>query len=124
MDEQEIKINRVLKDFAEKLPKFPDGRIDYSHSNEAPVLNCFVKFRDKILLLKRSDKVRVYQRKWNAVTGYLDKQEPIRNKVLEELREETGILQKDILQIRIGSPYEFFDFDVQKTGLSTRSLLN
>ncbi len=55
-----IVLEKILQEFSEKLPKFPDGRIDYSGSDKAPVLTCFVKFGDKILLLKRSDKVRTY----------------------------------------------------------------
>ncbi len=117
MDKKEIKINQVLKEFTAKLPKFSDGRIDYSHSDKAPVLTCFVKFQDKILLLKRSNKVRVYQKKWNTVAGYLDEPKPIRQKALEELKEELGILQKDIMQIKLGVPYKFFDNDVKKIWL-------
>ena len=113
--DKEIKIKDVLKEFEEKLPKFSDGRIDYSHSDKAPVLTCFVRFRDKILLLKRSSKVRAYQGKWNTVAGYLDESKPIREKVFDELKEELGILQKDILRIKVGLPYEFFDSDISKT---------
>ena len=34
----------IIKEFSKKLPKFKDGRIDYSKSNEAPVL---VELKDK-----------------------------------------------------------------------------
>ena len=47
-------IDLILKEF-DRLPKFPDGRIDYSNSDKAPVLTCFVRFEDEILLLKRSE---------------------------------------------------------------------
>ena len=59
MNQREEKILAIIKEFANKLPKFPDGRIDYSSSDIAPVITVFVKHKDKILLLKRSDKVRV-----------------------------------------------------------------
>lgn len=110
----EIVYEGVLREFAEKLPKFSDGRIDYSNSNRAPVLTCFVKYADKILLLKRSDKVRVYQGLWNSVAGYLDEFRPLEEKAQEELREELGIAAEIIKQTKLGQPYELFDGSVGK----------
>jgi 8-oxo-dGTP pyrophosphatase MutT (NUDIX family) len=111
----EIIFEDVLREFAEKLPKFSDGRIDYSDSNKAPVLNCFVKYKDKILLLKRSDEVRVYQGLWNSVAGYLDEVGPLEEKVLEELREELGITPDLIKKTALGPPYELTDNKIRKT---------
>jgi 8-oxo-dGTP pyrophosphatase MutT (NUDIX family) len=110
----EIVFEKVLREFSEKLPKFSDGRIDYSDSDKAPVLTCFVKYEDKILLLKRSDKVRVYQGLWNSVAGYLDEFRPLEEKVLEELREELNITPDLIKQTKLGQPYELIDNKVQK----------
>lgn len=111
----EKNILSLLKKFSNELPKFEDGSIDYSNSNEAPVITVFVKYQDKILLLKRSDKVRTYRRKWNTVAGYLDEVKPIKEKVLEELREETKISEKDILNIKYGDPYKLKDKKIKKT---------
>ena len=99
----------------EKLPRFKDGRINYSNSNKAPVLMCFVKYKDEILILKRSDKVRVYKNKWNGVGGYLDDDKTVKEKALEEINEELGINKKDVLNIKTGEPYELNDKDVKKT---------
>jgi len=110
----EIIFEKVLREFSEKLPKFPDGRIDYSHSNKAPVLTCFVKYEDKILLLKRSDKVRVYQGLWNSVAGYLDEFRPLEEKALEEIREELGLTADIIKQTKLGQPYELVDDKAKK----------
>ena len=120
MDEQEQKILETIKEFSKKLPKFPDGRIDYSNSNIAPVISVFVKHEDRILLLKRSNKVRVYQDIWSAIAGYLDELKPITQKVLEEIQEELGIktAEDNILSIKIGRPYEFEDNRIQKTWIS------
>ncbi|MEA1926086.1 MAG: NUDIX domain-containing protein [Patescibacteria group bacterium] len=109
------KIEDVLREFSEKLPKFSDGRIDYSSSDKAPVLTCFVKYQDKILLLKRSDKVRVYKGLWNTVAGYIDELCPVENKALAELEEELGITEDIIGQVRRGTSYEFHDKDARKT---------
>ena len=104
-----------LKEFSKKLPKFQDGRIDYRGSDRAPVITAFVKCEDKILLLKRSDRVNDYPRKWNAVTGFMDELITVEEKVLQELEEELGIGKDSILSIRIGKTYEVKDFDINKT---------
>jgi len=110
----EIVFEKVLREFSEKLPKFSDGRIDYSNSVKGPVLTCFVKFGDKILLLKRSGKVRVYQGLWNSVAGYLDEFRPLEEKAHEELREELGITPDLIKQTKLGRSYELTDNKAQK----------
>ena len=109
------KVLKLIEEFAQKLAKFPDGRIDYSNSDTAPVVTIFVKYEDKILLLKRSDRVRAYQGKWNSVAGYLDELKPIRQKTLEEIKEETGIKEDNILSIRIEESYKFKDTEIGKT---------
>ena len=89
------KLKKTLKQF-ESLPRFPDGRINYKDSKKAAVLTCFVKFKDKILLLKRSDYVWTYKGKWNTVAGYIDEDKPLKEKVLEELREEIDVEEDNI----------------------------
>ena len=115
MNIQEQKILNIIKEFSEKLPKFSDGRIDYSNSNIAPVVIVFIKYKNLILLLKRSDKVRTYQKKWNTVAGYLDEIKPIQKKALEEIQEETKISKENILSIQIKEPYKFTDSEINKT---------
>jgi len=117
MADTEPDVQRLLRDFAETLPRFPDGRIDYSTSDRAPIVTCFVKYADKLLLLKRSDRVRTHQGKWNTVAGYIDELKPIREKALEELSEEIGVSEKDVRQFKMGRPYDFFDPDSKKTWL-------
>jgi ADP-ribose pyrophosphatase YjhB (NUDIX family) len=116
MNEKEIL--KIIKRFDEKLPKFPDGRINYSNSDAAPVITVFVKYDDKILLMKRSDKVSTYRGKWNPVAGYLDESKPIREKVLEEMREEIGVKENSIESIRIGKSYELTDTEINKTWIT------
>lgn len=112
---KEIVFEKVLQDFSENLPKFSDGRINYSGSDKAPVLTCFVKYKDKILLLRRSDKVRTYQGLWNTVAGYLDEFVSVQEKTYRELQEELGITVDLIKQIKQGEPYEFNDKNINKT---------
>jgi 8-oxo-dGTP pyrophosphatase MutT (NUDIX family) len=115
MNKQEQNILKTIEKFARKLPKFPDGRINYSNSDTAPVATIFIKYRDKILLLKRSDEVREYKGKWNVVAGYLDEFKPFHEKILEEINEETGINESNILSIQFGKQYEFTDEKINKT---------
>ena len=114
MYSKEEKILNTIREFAEKLPKFQDGRIDYSNSDIAPVIVVFIEYKDKILLLKRSDKVRTYQGKWNAIAGYLDELKPIREKALEEIQEEAQINRDKILSLHIGETYKLKDNTINK----------
>lgn len=111
----EKKIYALIESFAKKLPLFPDGRINYTHSDTAPVITVFVNFKGRILLLKRSDKVLTYKGKWNTVAGYLDEIRPIKEKVYEELFEELGIKEKDIKSISIGESYNFTDTSAKRS---------
>lgn len=106
-----------LELLARGLPRFPDGRIDYSDAKVAAVVTVFVRLGERILLLKRSDKVGSYRGKWNTVAGYLDELKPPRLKALEELREELGITEDDIASIKAGDPYEFTDATLGRTWL-------
>ena len=115
MEAKEEKILTVIKDFSKKLSKFKDGRIDYSNSDIAPVITVFIKYKDRILLMKRSEKVLAYKKKWNTVAGYLDEIKPIQEKVVEEIEEELGIEKNNISSIFLGESYEFKDNEINKT---------
>ena len=123
MEQREEKIINIIKEFDEKLPKFPDGRIDYSDSDSAPVIIVFLKHGKKILLLKRSEKGLHYRGKWSVVAGFLDEIRPIKDKILEEVQEEVGIKEEDILKISIGEPYEFQDEEIDKTWIRCPALI-
>ncbi|MCD6381910.1 MAG: NUDIX domain-containing protein [Candidatus Aenigmarchaeota archaeon] len=104
-----MRIRDVIRQLSRRLPRFPDRRINYRNSRIAPVVVIFVRYKDKILILKRSEKVRTYKGKWNVVAGYLDELKPIKEKVFEELREEVGISPKIINQVSIKRAYKFTD---------------
>lgn len=109
MVEHEKRALNLVKQFAKKLPRFEDGRIDYRSSDTAPVTTIYVRSNGEILLLKRSDRVGAYPRKWNSVSGFLDHVRPLRDKVLEELREELQITEDNIHSILYGENYRFTD---------------
>jgi len=115
MKAKEEKILKTIEEFSKKLPKFQDGRINYSNSDVAPVITVFIRHKNRILLLKRSEKVLTYKGKWNMVAGYLDELKPIREKIEEEIREELGITENIIHLIKMGEAYEFRDNKIGKT---------
>ncbi len=109
MEKDEQRAMKTIERFADSLPKLPDGRIDYTDSDTAPVVLVFVKCGDRFLLLKRGDKVGVYKGRWNVVGGYLDEPKPVREKALVEVREELGIEEGDITSVRLGKSYVTLD---------------
>ncbi len=115
MDESDVSKKR--EELSKIYPHFPDGRINYKDTNYAPVVTVFVMFAGEILLVKRSDKVGTYKGKWNAIAGYIDDKEPIRQKALGEVREETGITGPIIRKVIAGTPYELEDKGIGKTWL-------
>lgn len=78
------------------------GQVDYSNIHWAPVVNCAVKYKDKILLVRRSKGLGFYPGYWNGISGFLDDKKSVEEKVREELREELGISGKDIKKIKKG----------------------
>src|SRR3989338_9189804 len=87
------------------LPRFADGRIDYTHAAEAPVLNCFVLHKGKLLLLLRSGEVGWMKNRWHIVAGFLDEERTLREKIIEELEEELGIAEHSIADMAVGEPW-------------------
>ncbi|QQG40107.1 MAG: NUDIX domain-containing protein [Candidatus Aenigmatarchaeota archaeon] len=112
----EYAIMDLVRTLGQGLPRFADGRIDYTDARVAPVVSAFVQSNEEVLLLKRSQKVGHYQGKWCGVAGYLDStdQPPIA-KVLEEVNEETGIRKAAISRVRFGENYSWRDGETNKS---------
>ncbi|MCX6824340.1 MAG: NUDIX domain-containing protein [candidate division SR1 bacterium] len=115
--------DEIIDDFSEKLPKFEDGRIDYRGSKKAFVINAFVSYNGKILLLKRSDKVGAYQGKRNSIGGYLDEKVTLEEKIYEELREELGITKEGVKEIRPGKIHKLEDPTINRTRIIYPSIV-
>ena len=73
------------------LPRFSDGRINYTDAVEAPVTNIYATFERKVLLVRRSPLVGWLKERWHVPAGFLDEEKTLEQKVYEELLEETGI---------------------------------
>lgn len=99
-------------------PKFipRPGQIDYTHAKRAPVVNCIVQHREKILIVKRSEELNFHPGKWNGISGFLDEpHKTVAEKVREELHEEAGIKADDIISIQEGHIIEEKDPNYEKT---------
>jgi 8-oxo-dGTP pyrophosphatase MutT (NUDIX family) len=81
------------------------------HSQTNHVVTCFLIYNDRILILKRSDKVRTHKHKWAGVSGYIEPGEADEETALKEIREETGLSENDISLVRKGSPLHVQDGD-------------
>lgn len=105
----------LVSQLSEQLPHFPDGRIDYSNSPVAPVLNLVVSFEHKVLLLKRSEQVLEYKGKWNSLGGYLDEVKAVEEKMYEELYEELNVSKQLVKKLTIGDTREVQDSRIGRT---------
>ncbi len=85
-------------------PKFvpKNGQVDYTNIRYCPVVNTVVTRDGKVLLVQRSNELRLYPGCWNGISGFLDDNLSIEKKVKEELLEELGIEEKDIAALKRG----------------------
>jgi len=64
----------------------------------------------KLLILKRSEKVKTYKGQWGGVAGYIEENEKPYHTALKEIREEVGLEKRDVNLIKQYGPVEFRDF--------------
>lgn len=92
--------------------------MDYTNIKWAPVINCVVRYEDKFLIIKRSDKVSFYSGYWSGVSGFLDDKKSLKQKVLEELKEELNISENEIKEIKLFGIFDQEDFKYKKAWIS------
>lgn len=93
------------------------GQVDYTHIRYAPVVNTVVTDGKKLLLVRRSPDMRLYPGVWNGISGFLDDQQSIEEKVLEELKQELAMKPERIVNIQRGVPILQESPDYNKTWL-------
>jgi len=83
------------------------------------IVTCFLKSGDKILILKRSDKVKSMKSLWAGISGIIENNESPLERTKIEIFEELGIdasqikLLKESVKMRILSPqYENHEWEV------------
>lgn len=82
--------------------KLKEGQTDFTNIHWAPVINCVVSYAGKILLVKRSDKVGYYPDYWNGISGFLDDDRTLKEKVIQEIENELGIGLNEIESMQFG----------------------
>jgi 8-oxo-dGTP pyrophosphatase MutT (NUDIX family) len=77
--------------------------LDIRMSNPAgiEVVTAFLEFDGKILILRRSKRVKTMKQKWGAVSGYLENKDPL-SQAIVEVYEETGLDSSTIKLVRSG----------------------
>ena len=78
-----------------------------------PVVTVFLLRRDqdgdRILVLRRSQRVGSFRGRWAGISGYLER-EPLEQALLE-VEEETGLTHDQVQLLRTGIPFEVVDSD-------------
>jgi 8-oxo-dGTP diphosphatase len=73
------------------------------------IVTAFIEYRGKVLLLRRSQRVKTMKGKWAGVSGYIEAYERPLIRVLKEIEEETGLTHKNVRVLREGIPMEATD---------------
>jgi isopentenyldiphosphate isomerase len=100
------------------------GQTDYTNIRWAPVINCVLKYKDRILVVQRSEKLNFYPGYWNGISGFLDDQRDLMEKVSDELNEELGIPKTKIKKIRLGEIFDQNEPKYNKTWIVHPVLVN
>jgi 8-oxo-dGTP pyrophosphatase MutT (NUDIX family) len=78
--------------------------------NRVNIITVFLEHDKKILILKRSQKVKTMKTKWGGISGYIEEEEPVK-RALKEIAEETGLKNESVTLLRIGEPLEAVESD-------------
>ena len=82
------------------------GQIDFTNIRWAPVVNCVLEHEGTFLVVQRNPNMRLYPGYWNGISGFLDDQKSLEEKVAAEIGEELGLTADNILDIRLGQIFD------------------
>ncbi len=99
------------------------GQIDYTHARWAPVVNCVLHYKGKVLLVQRSTELNFYPGYWSGVSGFLDDKRSLSQKIADEIKEEVGISRNKIGQIQLGRIFDQEEFKYKKTWIMHPALV-
>ena len=106
---------RRNKNMKKPLFKPKRGQVDFTYARWAPVINCVLKNKNRILVVQRSKELKFYPGYWNGVSGFLDDQRSLNQKVSDELREELGMPKTKIKKIQFGKIFNQEEPKYKKT---------
>ncbi len=67
------------------------GLVDLPDVKGMPVVSAVLRNRGRILIVRRSEAVGSFRRRWSVISGYLERGDRPRNRAVREVREETGL---------------------------------
>jgi 8-oxo-dGTP diphosphatase len=73
------------------------------------VVTAFIEYQGKLLLLRRSKKVKTMKGKWAGISGYIEMTTDPLRQALKEIEEETGLSNEKVRVICVGQPLEVAD---------------
>ncbi|MDD5221349.1 MAG: NUDIX domain-containing protein [Candidatus Pacebacteria bacterium] len=100
-----------------KKPTFKPkkGQIDFTDARWAPVINCVLQHKNKILIVQRNKELNFYPNYWNGISGFLDDKRSLKEKVIDEIKEELGLSKNKIDRIILGEIFDQEEIKYQKT---------
>lgn len=96
----------MIKDYLSSFIAEP-GKANNCQLERKHVVTCFLENNNRILILKRSEKVGSYRGQWAGVSGYMESNDI--EQACTEIKEETGLNKADIEIRAKGSPLEITD---------------
>ena len=73
------------------------------------VVTCFLKYRDRILIARRSKEAGTYKRKWAGISGFIEGDENPIETAHREIKEETGIQRDKVVLLKRGKSFKVRD---------------
>ena len=83
------------------------SKVNPKNLEEKSIVTCFLENNNKILILRRSQKVGTYQGQWAGVSGYIETTDE--EQALIEIKEETGLDKNNIELLKKGEPLVIID---------------
>ncbi len=82
--------------------KINDNKVEIN-IEPVEVVTGILKYKDHILILKRSDKVKTNKNKWAGVSGYIEPNDEPLSRSLIEIEEETGLKKEHLKLLKQGN---------------------
>lgn len=75
------------------------------------VVTSFLMHKGRILILRRSSRVKTMKYKWAGISGYIEQAEDALERAYREIEEETGISRSSLMLVSSGRAVEVVDED-------------